>query len=307
MNYFNRTNGPIYANQTARFDGTARALTEDELFKLAPSVFAVEKHDSRSDRFQPIPTIEIVRALARENFAVVGARQSVSRDPSKRDYTKHMLRFRRLEHDKKYSVGDTIFEINLKNANDGTAAYDLFGGLFRIRCTNSLVSSIGEIESVKVRHTGTAEGIQGKVIDGTYSVLNTAERVLTAPADWGSINLSDDERLLMARAAHVVRFGEETYDEETGKRNDGGRLFDPRQLLGARRRDDRPDVAPDLWTGFNVLQENVIKGGLRSRMADPETHRRAGMREVKGIDQDIKLNKALWILAQGMADLKAAA
>src|SRR6187431_2753685 len=59
---------------TARFD-TGRALTESELFKLAPSVFATTAHESRSERFAPIPTIEIVRGLAKEGFGVVGAKQ----------------------------------------------------------------------------------------------------------------------------------------------------------------------------------------------------------------------------------------
>ena len=35
--------------QTARFD-TGRALTEDEMRQQAPSIFAMEAHDSRSDR-----------------------------------------------------------------------------------------------------------------------------------------------------------------------------------------------------------------------------------------------------------------
>src|SRR5215475_11866198 len=48
--------GSVYG-ETARFD-RARALTEDELRKYAPSVFATTAHDSRSERFQPIPTIE---------------------------------------------------------------------------------------------------------------------------------------------------------------------------------------------------------------------------------------------------------
>ena len=36
------------------------------------------------------------------------------------------------------------------------------------------------------------------------------------------------------------------------------------------------------------------------------TDRRITTREVKGIDQDVKLNRALWMLAERMAELKAA-
>lgn len=77
----------------------------------------------------------------------------------------------------------------------------------------------------------------------------------------------------------------------------------PEQLLIPRRFDDR---ANDLWTTFNVAQENVIKGGLRGVQRDEEGMRvrRIKTRSVNGIDQDIKLNKALWLLAEKMAALK---
>ncbi len=63
----------IYSPNFARFDNSARSMTEDELRKAAPSIFAVEAHESRSERFQPIPTIEVLRGLMREGFMPVGA------------------------------------------------------------------------------------------------------------------------------------------------------------------------------------------------------------------------------------------
>ena len=93
---------------TARFDGTARALTEDQLRRVAPSIFAVEAHESRSAKFAPIPTIDILRGLMAEGFSPVGAKQSRTRDASKREFTKHLIRLRRLDEDTRYSVGDTL-------------------------------------------------------------------------------------------------------------------------------------------------------------------------------------------------------
>jgi len=132
---------------TARFD-TARALTEDEMRKAAPSIFATAAHASRSERFQPIPTIEILRGLMAEGFMPVGAKQSGTRDAGKADFTKHLIRLRRVDNGRVYSVGDTVCEILLKNANDGTSAYDLMAGLFRIRCLNSLVAQTGSPDVV---------------------------------------------------------------------------------------------------------------------------------------------------------------
>jgi hypothetical protein len=281
----------IYA-QTARFD-TGRALTEDELFKIAPSVFATTAHDSRSARFSPIPTIEVVRGLAKEGFGVVGAKQSLTRVPGKADFTKHLLRIRKMDSDASYAVGDTVAEMLLKNANDGTSVYDLFAGLFRIACLNSMVANIGSIDSVKIRHTG--KDVVGKVIEGTYSVVENAKLALAAPTQWSQIKLAKEESLALAESARMIRFGDAD-----------GNIDSPitaEQMLTARRTEDRQ--RDNLWTNFNVLQENVIRGGLSGIRVDANNHRRRmSTRGVNGIDQDVKLNRALWTLADKMAQLK---
>ena len=236
-----------YYSDSARFD-SARVLSEDEMRNLAPSIFAETAHHSRSEKFRPIPTIEVVRALQREGFSPVAAKQCVVRHDDRRDYTKHAVRFRRMDDQAKYSVGDTLFEIMLKNANDGSAAYDLLAGLFKVLCLNSLVAQTSEMESLRVRHSGD---VQTKVIDGTYRVLDTAQAALAAPQDWPMINLNRDEQHAFAEAAHTVRFADAEGKVDTP--------IKPAQLLIPRR---QADQQPNLWTTFNVIQENVIKGGL---------------------------------------------
>lgn len=275
---------------TARYDH-GRALTEAELYKFAPSIFAQEAHASRSERFQAIPTIEVLRELAKEGFMPVGAKQSQCRDESRAGHTKHLIRLRKMDEERQYSVGGTVCEILLKNANDGTSAYDLMAGLFRIECLNSLVTQTGTIDSVKVRHSGD---VAHKVIEGTYRVMEEAKKALIAPADWSMINLDKDERQVFAEAAHMIRFGDAEGNTSTP--------IQPEQLLRPHR---RGDTAKDLWMTFNVAQENVIRGGLRAWGRDANNlPRRVTTRPVKGIDQDVKLNKALWSLAEKMAELK---
>lgn len=281
----------IYTS-TARFD-TGRALTEDEMRKAAPSIFATSAHESRSERFQPIPTIEILRGLTKEGFAPVGVRQATSRTEGKAEFTKHLIRLRRIDDGKTYNVGDTVCEILLKNANDGTSAYELMAGLFRIRCMNSLVAQTGTVEEIKVRHSGD---VQGKVIDGTYTVLKAAEHALVAPQDWSTMQLSRDEREILAKSAHVLRFGDVSGEVTTP--------IKPEQLLTQRR---TGDLGSDLWSTWNVVQENAIRGGIRAVGRDDLGRpRRVRSRAVTGIDQDIKLNKALWLLGEEMAKLKGA-
>lgn len=48
---------------------------------------------------------------------------------------------------------------------------------------------------------------------------------------------------------------------------------------------------------FNRCQENMLKGSLQGRTAKGKrSHIRAV--KVKGIDGDVKLNRALWVMAE---------
>ncbi|MFM9755269.1 DUF932 domain-containing protein, partial [Streptomyces turgidiscabies] len=62
------------------------------------------------------------------------------------------------------------------------------------------------------------------------------------------------------------------------------------------------DRKNDLWAVFNRVQENLVKGGLNGRTANGRNQR---TRPVQGIDQNLRLNRALWLLAEGMRQLKA--
>src|SRR5262245_39831426 len=230
----------IYTS-TARFDGSARALTEDEMRAKAPSIFARTAHESRSERFAPIPTIEIVRALDKEGFSVVGLQQAVARQADRQPFTKHLLRMRRLNDGKDYKAGNSVFEILLRNGNDGSSAYNLMAGMFRICCLNSLVAATGDMEEIRVRHSGNA---MDKVVDATYEVLENREQVMAAQDKWSHIRLGERARIGFAKGAHIERFGEEPTT-----------AIKPEQLLIPRRVQDQ---GHDLWTTFNVAQENCL-------------------------------------------------
>jgi hypothetical protein len=59
------------------------------------------------------------------------------------------------------------------------------------------------------------------------------------------------------------------------------------------------DGARDLWTTLNTVQENVICGGQRDySRRRPDGSRMPKSRAIKGIDEDLKLNKALWHMAE---------
>ena len=105
-------------------------LTNEQLYRFAPSIFAQEKHGSRSDKYTYIPTIEVVNGLRKEGFQPFWAVQSRSRDENKRNFTKHMIRLR---HENQIADRE-VCEIVLINSHDGTSSYQMMCGIFRLVC-----------------------------------------------------------------------------------------------------------------------------------------------------------------------------
>ena len=60
-----------------------RPLTREELFRVVPSVFSEDKHESRSERYTYIPTISLLDSLQREGFQPFFACQTRVRDPGR--------------------------------------------------------------------------------------------------------------------------------------------------------------------------------------------------------------------------------
>ena len=149
------------------------ALSFEQISQFAPTVFAENAHSSRSERFQVIPTHQLLGGLAKEGFLPVKVQVGGSRDAEKRAFTKHLIRFRR-QNDLAGTpkVGDSHPEVVLLNAHDGTSSYQLHAGLFRLVCLNGLTVSDANFGQIKVGHSGRS--VLDKVIDGTYRVLDDA-------------------------------------------------------------------------------------------------------------------------------------
>lgn len=269
-------------------------LTLDQIARYAPSALATAPHSSRSDRYTYIPTMNIIEGMMREGFQPFKASQSISRIEGKSAFTKHMIRFRHQDVSQAIAVGDSVPEIVLINSHDGTSAYKLIGGIFRLVCSNGLVVAESTTGSIAVMHKGN---ILENVIEGSYRIVEDSKKALGAIGIWGNLQLTAGEQTAYAEAAHTLRFA----DAE-------GKTTTPitaSQLLKPRRAED---AAADLWHTMNRVQENVIRGGLHGVQRDPGGRRLRAVttREVKGIDQDVKLNRALWQLAERMAELKRA-
>lgn len=257
-------------------------LSDDQIHRVAPSIFADAPHESRSERYSYIPTAAILTELRKEGFQPFMVTQTRVRDEGKREHTKHMLRLRHASQ----INGAEANEIVLLNSHDGTSSYQMLAGMFRFVCSNGLVCG-DTVADVRVPHKGD---VAGSVIEGAFEVLSGFERVKESREAMRAITLDEGEAEVFARSALALK-----YDPTDNK----PAPITESQILMPRRFDDR---RPDLWSVFNRTQENLTKGGLHGRSANG---RRQQTRPVQGIDSDVRLNRALWMLADGLRQLKA--
>ncbi|HDR9485917.1 TPA: DUF945 domain-containing protein [Burkholderia aenigmatica] len=257
-------------------------LSDDQIRRVAPSIFADGKHESRSERYTYIPTIDVLRGLRNEGFQPFMICQTRVRDSGKREFTKHMLRLRHADQ----ITGEEADEIVLLNSHDGTSSYQMLAGTFRFVCQNGMVA--GEnIADIRVPHKGN---VVQNVINGAFDVLDGFDLIREQKDGMRSVTLDRDEQHAFARSALALR-----YDQTDA---DAPAPVSESQLLAPRRFEDRRD---DLWTVFNRVQENLTKGGLHGRSRSGRT---MSTRPITGIDQNVKLNRALWMLADAMRQLK---
>lgn len=295
---FTRTTGstsrmPRFGNGSRVFRTRDTAgLTDEQIRTVAPSVFASEAHSSRTARYAYVPTAELLTGLRREGFLPMEIRQAGSRIEGKAEYTKHLIRFRHASQTA-LKVGDSVPEIVLVNSHDGTSSYQLMSGLFRLICSNGLIVSEGPQTSLRIPHSGQARDL---VIDGAIEILDSLPATAEQVHSFESLDLTDGERLAFATAAIAFRYPDATAAAPAP--------VDAARILSTRR---MADSQPTLWNTLNVVQENTVQGGQHFRTLDRNNRPRAGTtREVKGIDGNVQLNRALWVLAEEMKKLKTA-
>ena len=273
QNYGFRTNSP---------------LSDDQIRRAAPSVFAAEPHESRGERYGFIPTSDVLAGLRREGFEVFKAQQTRCRDEGKRAFTKHLLRLRHPDLGNVGQVGAEVPEIVLINSHDGTSSYQLLAGFFRLVCSNGLIVATSQLDDVKVRHTGN---VVNDVIEGSCRVIDNLKQIAPQVDAFKSIAVPRGEQLVLAQAAAALRWDAD----------EAGNLqapIDPEDLLAARRWDDKADT---LWSTYNRIQENLLKGGVRGRTS---TGKRTSTRAINSVTEDVKLNRGLWRLTEHFAALK---
>jgi len=254
-----------------------RTLSLETIRQQAPAVFAPSADEHRSIRYTFIPTERVLAGLLQAGFVAVDARQTRTRAANPL-HARHVVRLRR--RFETVQLRDSVPEIVFLNSHDGTSAYQLRVGLFRVVCTNGLIVSRGAFPTFSVPH-------RGNVVESVVAhALGMSERfdVLAVQVErMEQRRLFKDEQIRFAERALTLRYPEP-----------GQAGMAASQLLNCRRPEDARD---DLYSTLNRVQENLLRGGLSRRSS---SGRLVQTRRITSIREDVRINSALWDAAAEM-------
>jgi hypothetical protein len=252
-------------------------LNQEQIRKIAPSVFTQNGAETTSEKYAHIPTNRILEDMQTLGWGVVDAKEVKARKQI--GFQKHLIVFRNNDIVINGSDGDTVYpQVLLTNSHDGKNAFTFTAGLFRMVCENGLVVSTQEFENMKIRHYGyDFETLQNTIKEMVEKLPLTVESMNKFKAT----ELAQDQALDFAKRAVKCRF---TEDEIENVKIDWDDLLTP----------TRPeDQGNNLWSVFNVIQEKLVHGmfnytyGTKNRKA----------RKIKNFKQDMVLNEKLYDLA----------
>jgi Domain of unknown function (DUF932) len=257
---------------SSAFEGS---LPVERLQHQVPAAFADAPHPRVSPKYLFISTSAVIDALMSEGFVPVNARQTKAREEDRVGFARHMIRFR---HPRKaLSLREAVPELVLINAHDGTSYYQLRAGLYRPLCTNGLIARLGDFGVVHVPHRGN---IIANVVEGAHQIMRGFENIGEAIERMAVTLLTEAQRMAFAEAAVRIRYREGEHVPYAAGR-----------LLEARRDVDHGD---DVWHVYNVVQENMMRGGIVGASAKGRATR---TRSIRAIQEDVRINTELWGLA----------
>jgi len=263
-------------------------LGNDEIKRLASSVFTMTPSNDVSDKYTHIPTSQVIEDMRQLGWDVVDAKQVKARKEATAGFQKHLVVFRNNDVVISGDDGDTVFpQILLTNSHDGKNAFTFTAGLFRMICENGLVISTQQFEDVKMRHMGyTFEDLQKNIREMVEKLPLTVESMNKMK----QVELTPEQTIEFAQKSLAARFSQEEIDNIE---------VDFDELLEPTRSEDRGN---DLWSVFNVVQEKLIHGmfnykyGVKVRKA----------RKIRNFKQDLVINEKLFDVALEFANAEFA-
>lgn len=244
----------------------------DLIRKYVPSAFSEKARPTVSSSYTHINTEKVITKMFEAGFTIARAQQKKTRTAERSLFTRHLIAFRQPGA---LVPGEYIPEFVLINAHDGTTAYNLYFGIFRVICANGLVVG-NKISAISIPHRGD---VAQAVLDSTFKLIDGQKELFLHIDKMSAREMEEQEAREFAKKAMNIRYGEE-------------HPFDPYLLLARRRVEDAHD---NLWRVLNVIQENLMRGGQEGVAT---SGRKITTRPIERVTKDVMYNRKLWDLAE---------
>ena len=252
-----------------------KILTPEYLKKIIPSAFAERAHSRVSTKYVFVPTSKITQDLAGVGWFPVEAYQSKSSVYA--GFQKHMIKFANPEYS---SDLDVIPNLILINGHNALTACKIFIGYHIRSCMNGLVTGdvldriIGVHLEYSVKMLYDLMGRFFERIENSLSIINKSK----------VIEMKQIEINKFVMQAAEIRFNK---DMIKAKRIN----MDSVQFV--RRPEDDNTT---LWSVYNRIQENIIKGGIEIITNNGRDIYTQNTKPITEINKQIMINVALWNL-----------
>jgi hypothetical protein len=236
-------------------------------------------HPKMTEKYEFIDTRKVCETMFDLGYEISDIRTPVRRNEAVKGFGVHEVDFR---HPKLLKGHNGVApRIIFMNSYDGSLSARIMSGLIRFACSNGLV--LGDsVEQERFIHMGSYEDqLASKLVeanDRMNSLFDKTDRFET-------ITLDPSDYFEMAKEGLALRF-EDTKIE-----------VDPKVALMPRREED---MKADLWTTWNRLQENLMRGGLPGVNANGNDTMTSPLNNLQRTN---KLNRDLWDILEKTAEL----
>jgi hypothetical protein len=177
------------------------------------------------------------------------------------------------------NVKDGTLQMLVTNSHEGSSALKFQLGFYRFVCSNGLIVGNDIVKPIKIRHT--IDNVE-HLNDSISMILNQKTNVYESIESLSAKRWNDDK---------IHEFSQKALDLRGYELTNG--VLMPRFTV--KRSEDRQ---ADAFTIMNVVQENIIRTGFKAFDDQGKMH---GLRAIKSLDEQNRINTGLWDLANSIA------
>lgn len=256
----------------------------NNVIQLHNAVTQTNKASHLKDTYGFISTADILKTFQSQGWNLTSQQVASVRKAEKNGYQRHMLRFSNPNYKITGLNSDNVSipELVLVNSHDGSGAFRLLLGVFRIACANGMIAG-NSFKELRVVHSGN---LTKKLASGIDYISESMPEFIA------QINSLQKTELTPEQQSEFIRL---VFNERLKKVNP----VNVNYSLDTKRVED---MGSDAYTLLNKVQEVVMRGGInysrvvnvtdKSGIVIGQEIKRTTTKKISSIAQSVSLNRA---------------